>query len=97
MFENKVLRKIFGPKNDEVSEQVRILHNMELCDLHRPSDFVRIVKNTYIGGCDGLAMWLDAVNMCSRDPKTNISVGSYFTKFLYTFYEETEMTKGPPP
>jgi hypothetical protein len=29
--ENKVLRKIFGPKKDEVSEQLRILHNEELC------------------------------------------------------------------
>jgi hypothetical protein len=33
LFENKVLRRIFGPKRDEVAEQWRKLHNEELHDL----------------------------------------------------------------
>ena len=33
MFENRVLRKIFGPKRDEVTEEWRKLHNEELIDL----------------------------------------------------------------
>jgi hypothetical protein len=35
MFENRVLRKVFGPKKDEVSEQFRMLHDEEFCDLYR--------------------------------------------------------------
>jgi hypothetical protein len=33
VFENKVLRRIFGPKRDEVIRQWRKLHNEELNDL----------------------------------------------------------------
>jgi len=34
VFENRVLRKIFGPKRDEVTEEWRKLHNDELDDLY---------------------------------------------------------------
>jgi hypothetical protein len=30
VFENRVLRRIFGPKRDEVTGEWRILHNKEL-------------------------------------------------------------------
>jgi hypothetical protein len=33
VFENRALRKIFGPKRDEVTGEWRRLHNMELFDL----------------------------------------------------------------
>jgi hypothetical protein len=33
VFENRVLRKIFGPKGDEVTVEWRRLHNEELYDL----------------------------------------------------------------
>jgi len=33
MFENRVLRKVFGPKRDEVTGEWRKLHNEELNDL----------------------------------------------------------------
>jgi len=33
VYENKVLRRIFGPKRDEVTEKWRKLHNEELHDL----------------------------------------------------------------
>lgn len=35
MYENKVLRKVFGPRKDEVSEQFGIFHNDHLCDVYR--------------------------------------------------------------
>jgi hypothetical protein len=35
MFENKLLRKIFRPKMDEVSEQCKILHNKKFHDLYK--------------------------------------------------------------
>ena len=34
VFENRVLRKIFGPKRDEVTREWRKLHNEELNDLY---------------------------------------------------------------
>jgi len=38
MFENRVLRRIFGPKRDEVTGECRKLHNEELVDLHSSSN-----------------------------------------------------------
>jgi hypothetical protein len=32
VFQSRVLRKIFGPKRDEVAEELRRLHNLKLCD-----------------------------------------------------------------
>jgi hypothetical protein len=34
MFENRVLRRIFGPKRDEVTEEWRKLHSEELHNLY---------------------------------------------------------------
>jgi hypothetical protein len=34
VFENRVLRRIFGPKRDEVTWEWRRLHNKELCTLY---------------------------------------------------------------
>jgi uncharacterized membrane protein len=33
VFENRMFRRIFGPKRDEVTGEWRKLHNEELCDL----------------------------------------------------------------
>jgi hypothetical protein len=47
VFENRVLRKIFGPKRDEVTGEWRKLHNEELRDLYSsPStSIIRIKKS----------------------------------------------------
>jgi hypothetical protein len=34
VFENRVLRRIFGPKRDEIAGGCRKRHNEELCDLY---------------------------------------------------------------
>jgi hypothetical protein len=40
MFENRVLRRIFEPKRDEITEEWRKLHNEELNDLYcSPNNF----------------------------------------------------------
>jgi len=44
VFENRVLRKIFGPKRDEVTGEWRRLHNEELNDLSSPN-IVRVIKS----------------------------------------------------
>jgi hypothetical protein len=44
MFENMVLRRIFGPRRDEVTGEWRRLHNVELNDLYSSPNFVRVIK-----------------------------------------------------
>ena len=44
VFENRVLRRVFGPKRDEVTGQRRELHNDELSDLYSLPNIVRVVK-----------------------------------------------------
>jgi len=44
VFENRVLRGIFGPKRDEVTGEWRKLHNEELNDLYYSPNIVRVVK-----------------------------------------------------
>jgi hypothetical protein len=48
VFENKVLRRIFGPKRDEVTEGCRKLHNEELRDLYSSQSIIRIIKSRRI-------------------------------------------------
>ena len=45
VFENRVLRKVFGPKRDEVTGEWRELHNEELNDLYSLPNIVRVVKS----------------------------------------------------
>jgi len=45
VFENRVFRKIFGPKRDEVTGEWRKLHNEELNDLYSLPNIVRVVKS----------------------------------------------------
>jgi hypothetical protein len=45
VFENSVLRKIFGPKRDEVTGDWRRLHNEELYDLYSSPDIIRVIKS----------------------------------------------------
>jgi len=45
VFENRVLRRVFGPKRDEVTGEWRKLHNEELSDLHSLPNIVRVVKS----------------------------------------------------
>ena len=44
VFENRVLRGIFGPKRDEVTGEWRKLHNAELNDLYCSPNIVRVMK-----------------------------------------------------
>jgi hypothetical protein len=45
VFENRVLRRIFGPKRDEVMEEWRKLHNGELLILYSSPDIIRQIKS----------------------------------------------------
>jgi len=45
VFENMVLRRIFGPRRDEVTRKWRRLYNEELNDLYCSPNIVRVIKS----------------------------------------------------
>jgi hypothetical protein len=45
VFENRVLREVFGPKRDEVTGKWRKLHNEELNDLYSSLNIIRMIKS----------------------------------------------------
>jgi hypothetical protein len=45
VFENRVLRRIFGPKKDGLTGEWRKLHNEELDDLYSSPNIVRVIKS----------------------------------------------------
>ena len=55
VFENRVLRRVFGPKRDGITREWRKLHNEELSDLYSLPNIVRVVKSRRMrwgGACD---------------------------------------------
>jgi len=49
VFENRVLRKLFGPKRDEVTGEWRKLHNEELNNLYSSPNILRVIKSRRMG------------------------------------------------
>jgi len=45
VFENRALRRIFGPRRDEVTGEWEKLHNVELNDLYSSPSIVRVIKS----------------------------------------------------
>jgi hypothetical protein len=48
MFENRILRRIFGPKRDEVTGGCRKLRNEELHKLYSSENIIRMIKSRRI-------------------------------------------------
>jgi hypothetical protein len=44
VFENRMLRRIFGPKRDEMTEGWRKLHNEEIHNLYSSPSIIRMMK-----------------------------------------------------
>jgi hypothetical protein len=55
MFENRVLRRIFGPKRDEVTGEWRKLHNEELRDLYSSPSIIRMNNSSRIISAEHVA------------------------------------------
>ena len=45
VFENMVLRRIFGPRRDEITGEWRKLYNEEINDLYSSPNFVGVIKS----------------------------------------------------
>jgi hypothetical protein len=54
VFENRVLRRVFGPRRDKVTGEWRKSHNEELNDLYSLPNIVRVVKSRRMRWAD---MW----------------------------------------
>ena len=52
VFENRILKRIFGPKRDEVKGEWRKLDNEELNDLYSSPDIVLVIKSKRGGACN---------------------------------------------
>jgi hypothetical protein len=50
VFENRVLRRIFGPKRDELTGDWRKPHNEELHNLYSSPNIIRMIKSRRING-----------------------------------------------
>jgi hypothetical protein len=55
VFENKVLRRIFGPKREVVKGEWRKLHYEELSDLYSSPNIVRVIKSRRMGWAEHIA------------------------------------------
>ena len=55
MFQNMVLRRIFGPRRDEVTGEWRRLHNEELNDLYSSPNIVRVMKSRRMRWAENVA------------------------------------------
>jgi hypothetical protein len=49
MFENRVLRRIFGPERDEVTGKQGNLHNEELNGVYSSPNIIRVIKSIIMG------------------------------------------------
>jgi hypothetical protein len=64
VFENRVLRRIFGPKRDEVTGEWGKLHSGELHNLYSSPDIIRQVKSRKMRWAGHVACMGEGRNLC---------------------------------
>jgi hypothetical protein len=64
VFENRVLRRIFGPKRDEVTGEWRKLHSEKLHNLYSSPDIIRQVKSRRMRWVGHVARMREERNVC---------------------------------
>jgi hypothetical protein len=64
VFANRVLRRIFGPKRDEVTGEWRKLHNRELHNLYSSPDIIKQIKSRRMRWAGHVARMGEGRNVC---------------------------------
>ena len=62
--ENRMFRRIFGPKMDEVTEEGRKLHNEELYDLYSSPNIIRVIKSRRMKWAGPVARMRESRGVC---------------------------------
>jgi len=78
VFQNRVLRRIFGPKRDDVMGEWRKLHNKELNDLYSSPNIVRVIKSRrmrWVGHAAHMGERKGIYRVFVRKPKGKRSLG----------------------
>jgi hypothetical protein len=78
VFENRVLRGIFGPQGDEVTGEWRRLHNVELYDLYSSPNIIRVFKSRRMRWAEHVALIgerKDAYKVFVRRPERKRQLG----------------------
>ena len=106
VFENRVLRRVFGPKRDEVTGEWRKLHNEELNDLYCSPNTVRVIKSRrlvlifYSHLCHGLSICLIPSGFPTKtlyvSPVPDIRATCPTHLILLDFITRTIASGGPP-
>jgi len=65
VFENRVLKKIFGPKKEDVTAEWRRLHNEKLNDPYSSPNIIRVIKSRRIRWAEHIACMGD--ERCLQD------------------------------
>jgi hypothetical protein len=64
VFENRVLRRIFGPKRTEVTGEWRKLHNEELRDLYPSPSVISVIRSRSMRWAGQVALMVEKKNTC---------------------------------
>jgi len=64
VFENRVLRRIFGPKGDELTGEWRKLHNEELNDLYSSPNIILVIKSRRLRWAGHIARMGERRDVC---------------------------------
>ena len=94
MFENRVLRRIFGPKRDEVTREWRKLHIEEIYDLYCSPNIVRVIidKNKMDGACMGERKGVHRVSVGKSEGKNHLGeTGLHVRIFLKWIFRKWDM------
>jgi hypothetical protein len=78
VFENRVLRRIFGPKKDEATGEWRRLHIEELNDLYSSPNVIRVIKSRrmrWAGHVTRMGEKRDAYRILVRRPEGRRPLG----------------------
>jgi hypothetical protein len=87
VFENRVLRRIFGPKRDDVTGDWRKLHNEELHNLYSSPNIIRMIKSRrmrWVWHVARIGATRNAYRILVRKPEGKRPLGRLRRRWVYS-------------